>query len=164
MSQAWQNTLRYHPDKCIGCGICASVCPHAVFSKNDQKAVLVSSGSCMECGACQINCPQGAIQVDNSVGCAFALMRDALFRKYIRAWTWKTYKHLSLTPILKNEIGWEYKLSSMKLYCQNQPTGLFGFKSERTIQRWASRNLEIYRLPYPFTRVTIFCFILFINI
>ncbi len=85
MSKTWQNTLRYYPDKCVGCGICTSVCPHAVFSQNKQKAVHVSPGLCMECGACQSNCPQSAIEVDSSVGCAYALMRDALFRKHISA-------------------------------------------------------------------------------
>ncbi len=85
MRKAWQNTLRYYPDKCIGCGICTSVCPHAVFYQNEQKAILASPESCMECGACHINCPQDAIKVDSSVGCAFVLMRDALFRKLQRS-------------------------------------------------------------------------------
>jgi NAD-dependent dihydropyrimidine dehydrogenase PreA subunit len=79
MYNAYQtNTLSYHPDQCIGCGVCVDVCPHAVFSMNGRKAVLVSQAACMECGACQVNCPTGAITVESGVGCAAAMIRAAL--------------------------------------------------------------------------------------
>jgi len=72
------NTLQYDPKLCIGCGMCSIVCPHAVFAQNDHVAQLVYPDACMECGACQRNCPTGAIAVDSGVGCAAAMMRDAL--------------------------------------------------------------------------------------
>jgi NAD-dependent dihydropyrimidine dehydrogenase PreA subunit len=72
------NTLSYHPDQCIGCGVCVEVCPHAVFAMNGRKAVLVRQTDCMECGACQVNCPTAAITVESGVGCAAAMISAAL--------------------------------------------------------------------------------------
>jgi NAD-dependent dihydropyrimidine dehydrogenase PreA subunit len=72
------NTLQYDPDLCNGCGMCVSVCPHAVFALNGRAARLASPDACMECGACQRNCPTGAIAVDSGEGCATAMMIAAL--------------------------------------------------------------------------------------
>ena len=73
-----ENTLRYAPELCNGCGMCSLVCPHRVFSQNGRLAVLLDPASCMECGACMRNCPTGAILVESGVGCAAAMMRAAL--------------------------------------------------------------------------------------
>lgn len=75
------NTLRYDPTGCIGCGLCEAVCPHAVFVMNERVAHLEHQENCMECGACQLNCPTDAIQVDSGVGCAAAMIREALTKK-----------------------------------------------------------------------------------
>lgn len=72
------NTLRYNPDACGGCGVCVEVCPHAVFAMDGGKAIAAAE-RCIECGACSLNCPTGAITVESGVGCAYALMKAALF-------------------------------------------------------------------------------------
>lgn len=76
------NTLQYHSELCIGCGICSIVCPQGVFASDSTDiAELVCPEACMECGACQLNCPTDAIMVDSGVGCAAAMMFAALTGK-----------------------------------------------------------------------------------
>ncbi len=75
------NTLEYDPERCINCGMCIAVCPHAVFAENGRAVKLANPELCMECGACQRNCPTRAIAVDSGVGCAGAMIRAALTGK-----------------------------------------------------------------------------------
>lgn len=56
--------------RCVGCGMCVTVCPHQVFALQEKKAVFVDRDGCMECGACATNCPVEAISVHPGVGCA----------------------------------------------------------------------------------------------
>jgi ferredoxin len=70
-------TLELNTDKCIGCGMCVNVCPHAVFVVQD-KAAIVDRDACMECGACKVNCPVEAIKVVSGVGCAAGIIAGAL--------------------------------------------------------------------------------------
>ncbi len=72
-----ENTLRYDPEKCIGCKMCWTVCPHGVFAEG-RKAELVKPLACMECGACALNCPTAAISVESGVGCAAAMIKAAI--------------------------------------------------------------------------------------
>ncbi len=70
------STLKYDSEKCTGCGRCVEVCPHAVFSMEEKKAVLGNKDKCMECGACEKNCSYGAILVTSGVGCAAAILNS----------------------------------------------------------------------------------------
>lgn len=69
-------TLEYFPERCVGCGMCVSVCPHGVFVLEGPKAEVASRDACMECGACALNCPTDAIGVDSGVGCASGLLTE----------------------------------------------------------------------------------------
>jgi ferredoxin len=75
------NTLKFFADKCTGCGLCVTVCPHAVWELANGKARIVRREACMECGACRLNCDEGAIEVDSGVGCAAAMIIAALTGK-----------------------------------------------------------------------------------
>lgn len=76
------STLQLDSTRCIGCGQCREVCPHAVFAleKNGaaKKVAVVNKDACMECGACAMNCPTEAITVRAGVGCAWAIAKGLL--------------------------------------------------------------------------------------
>jgi NAD-dependent dihydropyrimidine dehydrogenase PreA subunit len=71
-------TLRFDEAKCNGCGMCITVCPHAVFRMEDHKTRITDLDACMECGACARNCPTAALSVNTGVGCATAIILGAI--------------------------------------------------------------------------------------
>ncbi len=71
-------TLQYDADKCTGCGMCMAVCPHRVFAPHEGKVRITDRDLCMECGACARNCPFDAIDVQQGVGCAAAILMGML--------------------------------------------------------------------------------------
>jgi NAD-dependent dihydropyrimidine dehydrogenase PreA subunit len=71
-------TLKLDTEKCIGCGLCTEVCPHAVFTIEERKAQVVDRDACIECGACVGNCPVEALTVKIGVGCASAIINGWL--------------------------------------------------------------------------------------
>ena len=68
------STLSLDSEKCVGCGSCVEVCPHAVFAIEEKKARILDKDACIECGACKKNCSFGAINVRTGVGCAAAII------------------------------------------------------------------------------------------
>jgi ferredoxin len=74
-------TLKLEQEKCVGCGVCLSVCPHAVLSLTNGKIEIADRDACMECGACARNCPAEALNVRSGVGCAVAVINAMLGRK-----------------------------------------------------------------------------------
>jgi len=77
------NTLEFNVEACINCGMCSAVCPQGVFApgaRGTRRVQIVRADTCMECGACQLNCPTGAARVNSGVGCATALLNQALGR------------------------------------------------------------------------------------
>lgn len=67
-------TLQLDAETCIGCGLCATVCPHRILEIREKKAHILDFDACMECGACARNCPVEAITVTPGVGCASYLI------------------------------------------------------------------------------------------
>ncbi len=74
-------TLRLEEEKCMGCGMCLSVCPRAVLSPANGKVEIANRDACMECGACSRNCPVEALSVRPGVGCAAAVINSMLGKK-----------------------------------------------------------------------------------
>lgn len=50
------------PDKCVKCGLCASLCPMGSISTEDFSTI---NGICMKCCACVKKCPEGAKYFDD---------------------------------------------------------------------------------------------------
>jgi len=73
-------TLMLNEERCIGCGMCLFVCPHAVMSLTNGKIEIKNRDACMECGACARNCPAEALSVRPGVGCAAAVINSMLKR------------------------------------------------------------------------------------
>lgn len=73
-------TLKLDENKCVGCGMCLIVCPHAVFVGDNGRPRIDNRDACMECGACAKNCPTGAVTVTAGVGCAAAVINSMLGR------------------------------------------------------------------------------------
>ncbi len=72
------SSLKLNTEKCVGCGMCNEVCPHAVFMMKDNKAVIQDLNACMECSACVKNCPVSALSATSGVGCAAAIINGFL--------------------------------------------------------------------------------------
>ena len=72
------STLKLDQEKCIGCGMCNTVCPHSVFVIEKKKAQIVDLDGCMECGGCANNCPTEALIVTPGVGCAAYIIQKWL--------------------------------------------------------------------------------------
>ncbi|MFP7755866.1 mercury methylation ferredoxin HgcB [Thermodesulfobacteriota bacterium B35] len=71
-------SLAYDRNRCIGCGMCVTVCPHQVFALQRGRADMVARNHCMECGACMRNCPAGAITVEAGEGCVRGVINELL--------------------------------------------------------------------------------------
>ena len=78
-------SLAFDKEACIGCGLCAEVCPHRVFAitkgAQGNKAEIMDFGACIECGACANNCPTRAVTVNPGVGCAALIISRWLGRQ-----------------------------------------------------------------------------------
>ena len=53
--------LKVNKEKCIGCGICARVCPKNYIGMTVEKVPINAGLTCIDCGHCVAVCPQSAL-------------------------------------------------------------------------------------------------------
>jgi NADPH-dependent glutamate synthase beta subunit-like oxidoreductase/Pyruvate/2-oxoacid:ferredoxin oxidoreductase delta subunit len=51
-------------DMCIGCNVCAVVCPFGAVKKNDDNITEINEYLCKGCGICAARCPEQAITME----------------------------------------------------------------------------------------------------
>jgi len=59
---ALRSSPRLKKNECVGCGLCANICPAKAIEIKKQKAKIVKK-QCIRCFCCQEFCPKGAMKV-----------------------------------------------------------------------------------------------------
>ncbi|MEE8716357.1 MAG: 4Fe-4S dicluster domain-containing protein [Coriobacteriales bacterium] len=57
---------RIDVNRCIGCGMCAKICPMDVmrFDQENGKSVIAYVENCQSCGQCYLVCPGRSLGID----------------------------------------------------------------------------------------------------
>ncbi len=71
------------PERCIGCGLCAKMCPPQSLKIVNGKARFTLS-RCIRCYCCQEHCPQGAIRPVKPLSMKMAEHLDAVLHRLLR--------------------------------------------------------------------------------
>jgi len=67
LPETFRGKVEVDPERCIGCGGCANVCPARVFVlrdiAQDWRVLEIQRERCTYCGRCREVCPENAIQL-----------------------------------------------------------------------------------------------------
>lgn len=79
--EKYRGFIALDPEKCIGCKICAKVCPALKVLKYDEitgKLASIDLSRCISCGNCVYNCPKNALNVTKQYELATNVKKDLL--------------------------------------------------------------------------------------
>lgn len=72
-------------DKCIQCGVCASVCPVDNISMDNENGKIALVDKCFMCLACVHHCPQNAIHLKGEVNSNRFINKNVKLKEIIQA-------------------------------------------------------------------------------
>jgi ferredoxin len=55
------------PELCVGCGVCANICPAKAIVINKKKKAVINRKTCIRCFCCQEFCPKSAMKVKRTL-------------------------------------------------------------------------------------------------
>lgn len=82
LSQGYRGIIRLYKDVCIGCTLCAMICPADAMkmtTAEGKKLPMINYGRCVFCGFCVDICPVDALKETPVHDVAFSNRRDLIF-------------------------------------------------------------------------------------
>lgn len=82
--EGYRGLIRYYPDRCIQCGLCAMICPAGAMkmyrTASDKKGRPgVNYQRCIFCGFCVDICPQNALEMTKVHDVAYKQPEDMIY-------------------------------------------------------------------------------------